>query len=171
MPFSRFPIAALLAIAAVSPARADEPVNEEFFERKVRPILADRCLECHGKDKQKGGLRLDARESMLKGGDNGPAVAPGDAGKSLLVQFIRYGSDIKMPPKGKLPDEEIAVLTKWVAGGAPWPAATGVVQAGPTRRANTGPSSPRSGGKSQKPSTKSQTRSTPSSGRSWREPD
>jgi hypothetical protein len=133
MPFSRFPIAALLAIAAVSPARADEPVNEEFFERKVRPILADRCLECHGKDKQKGGLRLDARESMLKGGDNGPAAVPGDAGKSLLVQFIRYGSDIKMPPKGKLPDEEIAVLTKWVAGGAPWPAATGVVQAGPRK--------------------------------------
>jgi hypothetical protein len=133
MPVSRLAIAVLLAVAGSSPARADESVNEEFFERKVRPILVDRCLECHGKDKQKGGLRLDARESMLKGGDNGPAVAPGDAGKSLLVQFIRYDGDIKMPPKGKLADEEIAVLTKWVAGGAPWPAGTGVVQVGPRK--------------------------------------
>jgi mono/diheme cytochrome c family protein len=98
-----------------------DPAEEEFFEAKVRPVLAEHCLECHGAEKSKGGLRLDARASMLKGGDGGPAVVPGKPDESTLVEAIRYDGDVQMPPKGKLKDAEIAALTDWVKRGAHWP--------------------------------------------------
>jgi hypothetical protein len=114
-----------LALAAMvflnGTARADEPVTAEYFEKKVRPILAANCTNCHGAQKQKGGLRLDSKAAFAKGGDSGDAVVPGDAAKSRLIQVIRYDDDIKMPPRGKLGDANIAVLTRWVQGGAPWP--------------------------------------------------
>jgi len=96
----------------------------EFFEKQVRPILVKRCYECHGGEVEepKGNLRLDSRELLLKGGDTEPAIVPGDAKKSLLVDAINYGETYQMPPKTKLPAEEIAILTKWVDQGAPWPA-------------------------------------------------
>ncbi len=97
-----------------------DPANVEFFEKKVRPILAARCQGCHGPDKQKGGLRLDARATVLKGGTTGPAVIPGNPKESLLVDAINYGETYQMPPKSKLPPQEIATLTEWVARGAPW---------------------------------------------------
>ena len=75
-------------------------------------------------DKQKGGLRLDSRDAVLKGGDTGAAVEPGQPESSLLVESIGYAGDNKMPPKGKLPAEQIATLTEWVERGAPWPART-----------------------------------------------
>ncbi|MBX9580688.1 MAG: DUF1549 domain-containing protein, partial [Gemmataceae bacterium] len=105
-------------------ARAAEPVDAEFFEKKVRPVLVRHCQGCHGADKQKGGLRLLSRADAVKGGDTGPALAPGDPDKSRLVQMVRYDGDIKMPPKGKLPAEDVAALTAWVKGGAPWPDTT-----------------------------------------------
>ncbi len=92
----------------------------EFFEKDVRPILATRCQGCHGPSKQKGGLRLDTRASILSGGTTGPAVVPGDPRESLLVDAINYGEAYQMPPKSKLPDDEIATLTRWVKMGAPW---------------------------------------------------
>src|SRR5262245_41997090 len=98
-----------------------DPAVEEFFEARVRPVLAARCLECHGTEKPKGGLRLDARESMLRGGEAGPVIVPGKPEESLLVEAIRYEGGVSMPPKGKLKDEEIAALTEWVRRGAPWP--------------------------------------------------
>ncbi len=98
-----------------------DPALEEFFEAKVRPVLADNCLECHGAEKSKGGLRLDARTAMLKGGDTGPVVVPGKPAESALIDAIRYEGDGQMPPKGKLKDAEIAALTEWVKRGAPWP--------------------------------------------------
>ncbi len=98
-----------------------DPAEEEFFEAKVRPVLAEHCLECHGAEKSKAGLRLDGRASMLKGGDGGPAVVPGKPERSALVEAIRYDSEVQMPPKGKLKDAEIAALTEWVKRGAPWP--------------------------------------------------
>jgi len=110
----------LLALFA-STASADEPVNHEFFEKKVRPILVANCVSCHGAKKDKGGLRLDSKAGFTKGGDTGAVVKAGDLDKSLLVQVVRYGDDIKMPPKGKLSDADIAILTTWVKGGAPWP--------------------------------------------------
>ncbi len=93
----------------------------EFFEARVRPILAEKCLKCHGQQKQSSGLRLDSRAAILKGGDSGPAVVPGKPGESLLVQAVdQQHGELKMPPKGKLPDQSVAMLRQWVAAGVPW---------------------------------------------------
>ncbi|MBA4190885.1 MAG: hypothetical protein C0467_23095 [Planctomycetaceae bacterium] len=113
--------ALLLPLLYAGSAIADEPVNNEFFEKKVRPILVENCVSCHGPKKDKGGLRLDSKAGFTKGGDTGATVKAGDPDKSLLVQVVRYRDDIKMPPKGKLSDGDIAILTAWVKGGAPWP--------------------------------------------------
>ncbi len=101
------------------------PEQIEFFERKIRPLLVEHCHDCHGEDEQEGGLSLTHRASLLRGGDNGPALEPGHPEKSLLIEAIHYGPDsFQMPPDGKLPDEAIATLVKWVKIGAPWPAET-----------------------------------------------
>lgn len=130
----RYLVAAVgfLIAAALSPhmAPADEQ-GDEFFEKQVRPILVSRCFDCHsgkladGAKEPKGNLRLDSKEAALKGGDTGPAVVPGKLKESLLVDAINYGQLYQMPPKSKLPAEEIATLTKWVEMGAPWPKAAG----------------------------------------------
>jgi mono/diheme cytochrome c family protein len=112
------------AVLADDTPRAQEkldPALEEFFEANVRPVLIAHCLECHGAEKSKGGLRLDARGAMLKGGETGPVVIPGKPEDSPLIEAIRYEGDVQMPPKGKLKDGDIAVLTEWVKRGAPWP--------------------------------------------------
>src|SRR5207302_6931994 len=87
----------------------------------VRPVLATYCLECHGPQKQKGGLRLDSREAVLKGGDSGPAIVPGKPNESLLVTAVHYEKELQMPPKGRLKVEQVAALTAWVKSNAPWP--------------------------------------------------
>ncbi|SIO66021.1 Planctomycete cytochrome C [Singulisphaera sp. GP187] len=106
-------------------AHADEPVKDptalEFFEKQVRPLFVARCQSCHGAEKQKGHLRLDSRDAILAGGDTGAAIVPGKPVESLLIEAINYGDLYKMPPKSKLPDAEIATLTRWVELGAPWP--------------------------------------------------
>jgi cytochrome c553 len=99
----------------------------QFFESKIRPILADKCYNCHSKagDKVRGGLLLDSREALLQGGNTGPAIVPGKPDQSLLIQAVRYkDEDLQMPPKGeKLTDQQIADLTEWVRRGAPDPRA------------------------------------------------
>jgi cytochrome c553 len=125
----------LLSLVALSAAAP--PEDERFFETKVRPVLAEKCVSCHGDKKQKGGLRLDTRAGALAGGDGGPVAVAGKPADSPLVKAIRYGGDIKMPPDGKLPDAEVAALERWVALGMPWPdgkpaAATGK-RAGPAK--------------------------------------
>lgn len=97
------------------------PPAEQFFESKVRPILVDNCLKCHGAAKQKGGLRLDSRAAVLAGGDRGPAIMPDRPEASLLIKAIEYAGDLKMPPSKKLPAGQIADLVRWVKLGAPWP--------------------------------------------------
>lgn len=92
----------------------------EFFEKEVRPLLLDQCAKCHGADQQKGGLRLDNRLGAVTGGDSGPAIVAGDPSGSLLIDAINYNS-FEMPPDGKLEPAQIAILTKWVRMGAPWP--------------------------------------------------
>ena len=88
----------------------------------MRPLLVNRCYECHGAKKQKGSLRVDDIAYLKVGGDSGPAVVPGDLDGSMLIEAIRYSDDgFQMPPQGKLPDKEIAILEKWVKIGAPWP--------------------------------------------------
>ncbi|MBI3191244.1 MAG: DUF1549 domain-containing protein, partial [Pedosphaera parvula] len=98
------------------------PEAIDFFEREVRPVLVEHCLECHGPEKQKLGLRLDSREAMLKGSENGPVLAPGNVAGSRVIQVIQYTGETKMPPTGKLPEDVIAKLAHWVELGAPWPA-------------------------------------------------
>ena len=111
-------VAILLATTAPSVSADD------FFEAKVRPVLVDRCYGCHSVEagKSKGGLLLDTRDGIRKGGDTGPAVVPGDLEKSLLVQAIRWHDpDIGMPPEnkgGKLPAAVIADIEAWVKAGA-----------------------------------------------------
>jgi mono/diheme cytochrome c family protein len=111
------------AFAAPAAAAAADPAALEFFEKKVRPVLADNCFACHGPDKQKSGLRLDSAANIRKGGDSGPAVAPSAPEKSLLLKAVRQtDADLKMPPKGKLKEAEIADLATWIKMGAAWPA-------------------------------------------------
>jgi cytochrome c553 len=100
----------------------------EFFEKSVRPILVANCFECHGSEKHKGRLRLDSRGTMMQGGDSGPAIVAGNPKDSLLIHAIQYKDELKMPPKGKLSDAEIAVLTTWVQQGAPWPETTATIR-------------------------------------------
>ncbi len=101
----------------------------EFFESKIRPVLADNCYKCHsaGAEKIKGGLTLDTRDGVLKGGDTGPAVVAGNLDKSLLITAVRYkDKDLQMPPSDKkLPDNVIADLEQWVRMGAPDPRTEG----------------------------------------------
>jgi mono/diheme cytochrome c family protein len=107
------------------------PAQVEFFEKQVRPLLVEKCHQCHGADKQRGGLRLDSRASLLAGGDSGPVIVPGQPDKSRLVDAIHYRSEmLRMPPKGKLADEQIAALTAWVKMGVPWPELATTVRAG-----------------------------------------
>src|SRR5262245_17687445 len=95
---------------------------EQFFESKIRPVLANNCYTCHT-GAQSGGLRLDSRDAILKGGKSGPAVVPGDPQKSLLIQVTNHShASIKMPPGDKLEEVELNDLSKWVASGAVWPA-------------------------------------------------
>src|SRR5262245_35334415 len=111
------------------PAAADptpDPAQLEFFEKKVRPLLAEHCWQCHGPDKQKGKLRLDSRAELLSGGESGPAIVVGEPEKSRLVKAVGYtDTALQMPPKGKLSDEQVATLSAWVKMGAPWPDAAG----------------------------------------------
>jgi hypothetical protein len=102
------------------------PEAAEFFEARIRPILFGNCVNCHGPRKQSSGLRLDSREAVLTGGDSGPAVVPSRPEESLMIQAVAHRhEELKMPPKGKLPDEQVSLLTRWVAIGAPWPTGTG----------------------------------------------
>ncbi|MDQ8189186.1 PSD1 and planctomycete cytochrome C domain-containing protein [Roseibacillus persicicus] len=115
-----------LSILLIAPALMGQPSDAEleFFEREVRPVLANSCYECHSVEakKVKAGLWLDSRAAILEGGDNGPAIVPGDPEASLLIETIRYQNvELEMPPKSKLADNQIAALEKWVEMGAPWP--------------------------------------------------
>jgi mono/diheme cytochrome c family protein len=103
----------------------------EFFEKAIRPLLANNCFECHGPRKHKAGLRLDSREALLTGGDSGPAIVPGHPEKSLLVKALHYKDEPRMPPKGQLTPKEIAALAKWIQEGAPWPHTTAAIRTVP----------------------------------------
>ncbi len=94
--------------------------SEAFFEAKIRPILVDRCQECHGEKKQEGGLRLDSRTAWQAGSEHGSVIQPGKPDASRLIEAVRYAnSELQMPPKQKLGDREIADLEAWVIMGAP----------------------------------------------------
>ena len=121
-PWTRFAFSFLLLGPASRLTAAIPAEDLTFFEVKVRPLLIDRCLECHGEKKQKGGLRLDSAAGWRVGGNSGAVVEPGRPAESLLIAAVRHArEDLQMPPKEKLPDNEIAVLEEWVRRGAPDP--------------------------------------------------
>lgn len=116
----------LASAGSVSLGAITAPISPEhlqFFENKVRPILSNHCMECHSaeKGKVKGGLNLDTREDVLKGGENGVALKPGDVKGSAMIKAIEWVDDTQMPPKKKLSPEQIAILKEWVQMGAPDP--------------------------------------------------
>ncbi|GDY18760.1 hypothetical protein LBMAG56_01050 [Verrucomicrobiota bacterium] len=120
------PALAVIALALASAPAATEPTREqlEFFEKRIRPVLVNRCYECHSADakKLKGGLALDTRDGLLAGGETGPAIVPGDPEKSRLIEAVRYQNrERQMPPKSALPADQIRDLEQWVKMGAPDP--------------------------------------------------
>src|SRR5271166_6202862 len=108
----------LVSAFAQTPSAAQSP---DFFENKVRPVLAENCYDCHTAAEM-GGLRVDSRERLLQGGKSGAAVVAGDPDKSLLIQAVRQTGDLKMPKGGKLKAGEVEALVEWVKTGAVWPA-------------------------------------------------
>ncbi len=122
-------VVACLLLGPGGPCRAGDGPRAsaeevEFFERKVRPVLAGRCYECHSAraGKSRGGLLLDSREGLLRGGDSGPAVVPGDPERSPLIRAVRRTDPkLQMPPKEALPAGQVADLVAWVKAGAPDP--------------------------------------------------
>jgi hypothetical protein len=125
------PIATCFVLLAAVSSVSAQQTGDAFFEAKIRPVLVKHCYGCHSEEskKAKGGLKLDTREAVLKGGDSGPAVVPKAVEKSLLHKAVAYQDKaMQMPPDGKLPDAVIADFKKWIEMGAPDP-----------RRAATGP--------------------------------
>ena len=109
------------------PVLGQTPQQVEFFEKSIRPLLVAQCVECHGADakKIKGKLLITSRADLLRGGETGAAIVPGEPAKSLLLQAVRYTHEVlKMPPKGKLKESEIANLETWIKNGAVWPETT-----------------------------------------------
>ena len=103
---------------------ADEGL--EFFERRIRPLLVQHCMECHSADKEiESGLSLDGRTELLKGGDRGPAVSVDDPKSSLLLLAVSYNdADLQMPPDGKLSEKDLSLFGEWIKMGAPMPKAS-----------------------------------------------
>lgn len=133
VPLQRRFAVVLLGFLLPWPVSADGPAAElERFERRVRPLFAEHCLECHGADSQEAGLRLDSREALLKGGESGPALVPGKPEQSLLLAALRHAAPAPKMPRKKpaLPAEAVREVADWIAAGAPWPAGGPVAKGG-----------------------------------------
>ena len=129
-------LAALVAASAVLGVTAAEsgptptPAQTEFFEKRIRPLLAEFCHRCHSADADplKGGLRLDSRAELLKGGESGAVVIPGDPEQSRLVEALTWENpDLQMPPRRRLTAAQVADVAAWIRKGAPWPTESGLV--------------------------------------------
>lgn len=128
--FLRMAIAGVFVVSAASlfvsaEDKAPTQADLDFFDKKVKPILTERCYECHSAKakKVKGKLKLDTKEDFEKGGEDGKIVEGSDLDKSPIVKAVRWmDEDLKMPPKKKLPDAEIKTIEEWVKRGAPYPA-------------------------------------------------
>src|SRR2546423_6165464 len=116
----------MLALSAITPEQATllpppaaHPIN---FSKDIKPIFEASCIKCHGRGKDKGGFRIDTRETLLKGGDSGPVIIPGKSAESLLISLVQgFDPDSVMPKKGsRLTPEQIGVLRAWIDQSAPW---------------------------------------------------
>lgn len=120
--FATFLIVILVTSLRAATAQGQTAEGIEYFEKHVRPLLVEKCLECHSANKKEGGLSLGSRDEILKGGDSGPAVDLADLGASRLLRAIRYSDeDLRMPPSGPLGKEGILVFEKWVQASLPDP--------------------------------------------------
>jgi uncharacterized protein DUF1549/uncharacterized protein DUF1553/cytochrome c len=143
VPFLLCVLCASVAAFAAAPGPGAPTVEAvAFFESRIRPLLHDRCFGCHGEKVRQGGLRLDSRAALLKGGDTGPVLTPGDPERSALIRVVRYEGRVKMPPAGKLKADEIAALEEWVRQGAVWPSASGRSGVQASGRSGTDPPKP-----------------------------
>ena len=123
IPTSGLLISALIAFFA-TPLAAQLPTGTEYFEKEIRPVLAQNCYGCHSSKSKSpsGGLALDTKSGMKRGGNGGPILLPGDPSSSRLLKALTYTqTELRMPPSGKLPDEKIAAFEKWIKAGAPDP--------------------------------------------------
>ena len=119
----------LATSAVAAPQKSTQSFSAEdlsFFAKEVRPILQNNCALCHDSSKRTSGFSVESRESVLAGGNRGPAAEPGKPEQSRLIQAIRFNGELKMPPTGKLADKDIAVLERWVALGLPAPSSMAV---------------------------------------------
>jgi len=110
-----------MVIVAISASPGDADEENAFFERRVRPVLANHCFSCHGPQRQESGLRLDSRQAVLRGGDRGPIVEPGHPEQSLLIRAIRRQDDLQMPPEQALTASQVEAVSEWVKQRLPWP--------------------------------------------------
>ena len=111
----------LSAFLSLVVSQADANDSHPFVE-SILPLLESKCLSCHGREKQEGGLRLDSLAAATTGGDSGPAIVPGNLAKSLFIKAISFRDpDLQMPPRQKLADKDIELLTNWIQSGAAWP--------------------------------------------------
>jgi mono/diheme cytochrome c family protein len=124
--------AASLAAAAllwqphsVAAQAAPAPDSAAFYTQRVQPIFEANCNSCHGGENHRGGLNMDTRASLLRGGDDGAVIVPGNAAQSLLIQLIRHegpaDDPMPMPPKSQLSDADIAIVAQWIQAGAVMP--------------------------------------------------
>jgi cytochrome c553 len=117
----------LFAFSETALAAGSEAAAVRQFEQAIRPVLASECLKCHGEKKQKGGLRLDSRAAILRGGDSGPALVLGDPAASLVLSALRY-EDLEMPPENPLAESIIQEFETWISNEAPWPSDLGAIR-------------------------------------------
>ena len=128
--FSLIGFSAQQKTAAVAKPTKDQIA---FFETKIRPVLVDKCYACHGPTAKMGGLRVNSVAALLKGGQSGPAIVPGEPNQSLLVVALRQTTLLKMPQGGKLKPNEVADIEAWVQMGAPWPETPGAKEVEPEK--------------------------------------
>src|SRR5262249_40879955 len=110
-------------IGLVAPLRAADSAALDHFEKRVRPLLIERCHKCHAGEKVKGNLHLDTAQGVRQGGKSGPVVVAGKPEESRLIQAVRHEGGLKMPPDGKLGEAQVADLVAWVKAGAVFPEA------------------------------------------------
>src|SRR5438876_10160897 len=113
----------ILAILAAAPLLAQKADDLDFFEKKIRPVLSQNCYACHSAESKppQGGLQVDSRDGLRKGGGSGPAVVPNNPEKSLLLEALKQSGALRMPPGKPLGPEVIADFENWVRMGAPDP--------------------------------------------------
>ena len=110
----------ILLLAAVAFAAMAADRERKFFDTRVAPILTRRCLPCHNRELNNGGISFQDPESLLKGGRRGAAIVPGKPDRSVLVHSLRHEGELQMPPGPQLPAKEIRILTDWIRRGAVW---------------------------------------------------